>query len=69
MQHGENLEPKCDQKVGNISNFEDVSNLNLKIHHSFSLWAECEKEDIPIVSPSVSDKSVQDDVYQAPTNL
>ena len=69
MQHSANSEPKCYQKVGNASNFDDVSNMNLKIHHSFSLRAECEKKDIPIVSPSVSDKSIQDDVYQAPINL
>ena len=58
MQHSENSEPKCDQKVGNISNFEDVSNLNLKIHHSFSFRAECEKKDASIVTSSGSDKSV-----------
>jgi hypothetical protein len=31
MQYGEKLEPKCDQQDGNTSNFEGLSNLNLKV--------------------------------------
>jgi sialic acid synthase SpsE len=69
MQHSEKSEPKCDQQVGNTSNFEGVSNLNLKVDHSFNLKAECEKKDATIVPSSISEKSVQDEVYHAPMNL
>ena len=58
VQHGENLEPKCDQEIDNTSDFEGVSNLNLKTNHSVNLRAECEKKDASIVTSSGSDKSV-----------
>ena len=68
MQHGENLEPKCDQEIDNTLDFDGISNLNLKTNHSVNLRAECEKKDASIVTSSGSDKSVQDEVYHAPTN-
>ena len=68
MQHGENLEPKCDQEIDNTSDFEGISNLNLKTNHSVNLRAECEKKDASIVTSSGSDKSIQDEVYHAPIN-
>jgi len=68
VQHGENLEPKCDQEIDNTLDFKGVSNLNLKTNHSVNLRAECEKKDASIVTSSGSDKSVQDEVYHAPTN-
>ena len=68
IQYGDKSVPNCDQDLDNISSFEDASNLNLKINHSLNLRAECEKKDTSIVTSSGSDKSVQDEVYHAPTN-
>jgi len=69
VQHDENSEQKCDQEIENTSNFEGPSNLNMMATHIFSLQDECEKKDATIVSPSASDKSIQDEVHHAPTKL
>ena len=69
IQYGDKSVPKCDQQVDNTSILEGASNLNLKANHCFSLRAECEKKGVIVVLPSASDKSVQDEVHQAPTNL
>ena len=69
VQHDKNLEQKCDQEIENTSNFEGPSNLNMMATHIFSLQDECENKDATIVSPSASDKSVQDEVHHAPTKL
>jgi hypothetical protein len=69
LQHGKKSVTNFDQEVGNISNFEDACNLNLKANHSLSLRVECEKKDVCVVPSSGSDKSIQDEVHQAPTNL
>jgi hypothetical protein len=69
IQYGDKSVPNYDQDLDNISSFEGASNLKLKIHHSLNLRAECEKKDVCVVPSSGSDKSVQDKVHHATTNL
>jgi hypothetical protein len=43
--------------------------MNLKVDHSFNLKVECEKKDATFVPSSISEKSIQDEVYHAPMNM